>query len=202
MTVVGMDGLPPPERAGNVLNSSVRLQVSFRIPPLVDPDVARAAIVKEFERDAPYGATVKASFANAAPGWNNEELSPNIQAAMREACAAYFDGKAVGLCGIGGTIPLMGMLAKMFPEANLIVTGVLGPGTNMHGPNEYLPVTYTKKVTATIAMAMGVLEPETPALPEGVPVPAHPRPRRTRGKKPQFCFSRPDVPIGQCPCCL
>ena len=40
--------------------------------------------------------------------------------------------------GEGGTIPFMGMLGEQFPEAQFMITGVLGPHSNAHGPNEFL----------------------------------------------------------------
>lgn len=204
LTVVGMEGLPEPSKAGNVLHPSVKLQLSFRIPPLVDHAVAIRAIKAALERDPPCGAKVSASFGGGheAPGWDAAELKPNLQEALRKSCHAYF-GKDVGYTGVGGTIPLMEMLSRMFPDASLVVTGVLGPGTGMHGPNEFLPIDYTKKVTAAVAMVMGILEPdESEALPEGVPRPDGGLRRSERKRKRQFCFTQPNVAIGQCQCCL
>ena len=43
------------------------------------------------------------------------------------------------------------MLAERFPDADLLVTGVLGPGTNAHGPNEFLHVPTARKLTAAVA---------------------------------------------------
>jgi len=205
MTVVGFDGLPPPERAGNVLNPFVKLQVSFRIPPLVDEKKAAQAVEDAFKKDPPYGATVKASFTgHCAAGWNAPDPKPNLEAAISRACKANFDGKEVGYCGVGATIPLMNMLGQMFPDASLVCTGILGPGTNMHGPNECLPIGYTKKVTASIAMTMGLMAPDKPPenWPEGVPLPIVQSPSRSPKKAPRFCFTQPDVPVGMCLCCL
>lgn len=206
MTVVGFSGLPDPSRAGNVLSNQIAMQLSFRIPPLVDATKASEALTKAFETDPPYGATVKADFSgHCAPGWNAEELRPSLETALNTACKSYFDGKDIGFVGVGATIPLLQMLSAMFPSADLICTGVLGPGTNMHGPNENLPVEYTKKVTACIAHVMGILEPDqengTDNWPEDVPRPVEAG-NRKRKLKATFCFNRPDVPIGQCLCCL
>ena len=40
--------------------------------------------------------------------------------------------------GEGGTISFMAMLGEKFPDAQFAITGVLGPGSNAHGPNEFL----------------------------------------------------------------
>ena len=53
--------------------------------------------------------------------------------------------------GEGGTIPFMAMLGKHFPDAQFLITGVLGPHSNAHGPNEFLHVPYAKKLTACVA---------------------------------------------------
>jgi len=56
--------------------------------------------------------------------------------------------------GEGGTIPFMGMLGEKFPHAQMLVTGVLGPKSNAHGPNEFLHIEYAKKVTAATALVI------------------------------------------------
>ena len=53
--------------------------------------------------------------------------------------------------GEGGTIPFMSMLGAKFPRAQFLITGVLGPHSNAHGPNEFLHVPYAKKLTAAVA---------------------------------------------------
>jgi acetylornithine deacetylase/succinyl-diaminopimelate desuccinylase-like protein len=53
--------------------------------------------------------------------------------------------------GTGGTIPFMGMLGEKFPEAQFLVTGLLGPKSNAHGPNEFLHLEKGKKLTCCVA---------------------------------------------------
>jgi hypothetical protein len=53
--------------------------------------------------------------------------------------------------GEGGSIPFMGMLGERFPQAQFFITGVLGPGSNAHGPNEFLDLPMAKKLTACVA---------------------------------------------------
>jgi len=52
---------------------------------------------------------------------------------------------------MGGTIPFMAMLGEKFPQAQFLITGVLGPHSNAHGPNEFLHIGYAKKLTACVA---------------------------------------------------
>jgi len=53
--------------------------------------------------------------------------------------------------GEGGTIPFMHMLGRRFPAAQFLITGILGPGSNAHGPNEFVHVPTLKRVTACVA---------------------------------------------------
>ena len=53
--------------------------------------------------------------------------------------------------GEGGTIPFMAMLGEQFPNAQFLITGVLGPKSNAHGPNEFLHIEYAKRLTVCVA---------------------------------------------------
>ena len=53
--------------------------------------------------------------------------------------------------GEGGTIPFMAMVGAKYPQAQFLITGVLGPHSNAHGPNEFLHLDYAKRLTACVA---------------------------------------------------
>jgi acetylornithine deacetylase/succinyl-diaminopimelate desuccinylase-like protein len=125
-------------------------KLSFRLPPTLDPDVSRRTVVAALTADPPYGARVTARFDDAAPGWNAPDLAPWLEEALDEASHAYF-GKPALHMGEGGTIPFMGMLHDRFPDAQFVITGVLGPQSNAHGPNEFLHLPYAKKLTCCVA---------------------------------------------------
>jgi len=150
LSVTGADGLPAIANAGNVLRPSTRLKLSLRLPPTVDADAATAALAKLFEADAPHGATVRFEPDQAATGWNAPPTAPWLADAIESASRACYD-KPAGALGEGGTIPFMGMLGKAFPDAQFLITGVLGPKSNAHGPNEFLHVPYAKRLTACVA---------------------------------------------------
>jgi acetylornithine deacetylase/succinyl-diaminopimelate desuccinylase-like protein len=57
----------------------------------------------------------------------------------------------VRLLDEGGTIPFMSMLGEKFPSAQFLITGVLGPHSNAHGPNEFLHLDAAKRLTAAVA---------------------------------------------------
>ena len=77
-------------------------------------------------------------------------MSPGLLEALENASNDYFQKPAVFM-GEGGSIPFMGMLGEKFPKAQFLITGLLGPGSNAHGPNEFLHIPTGKKLTACVA---------------------------------------------------
>jgi acetylornithine deacetylase/succinyl-diaminopimelate desuccinylase-like protein len=150
LAYVGADGFPPVASAGNVLRPSTTLALTFPLPPTADADAASAAIAAALTADPPYGAKVTVRCDEAAAGWAANPFDPWLVAAMDAASQAAF-GNPAATIGEGGSIPFMGMLQRRFPEAQLLVTGVLGPATNAHGPNEFLHVPYATALTGAIA---------------------------------------------------
>ena len=150
LSVTGADGWPPTDRAGNVLRPFTALTLSFRLPPTVDSAKAQAAIEKALTTDVPYGARVTLSGVEAADGWCAPELQSWLATALDDASTAAW-GQGLRTFGEGGTIPFMGMLGARFPDAQFVVSGVLGPGSNAHGPNEFLDLLSARRITAAIA---------------------------------------------------
>jgi acetylornithine deacetylase/succinyl-diaminopimelate desuccinylase-like protein len=156
LSIVGADGLPPTAAAGNVLRPYTALKLSLRIPPTVDGADAAAEVKRLVENDTPYNAHVSFEADSAATGWNAPAFAPWLTVALDAASMHYF-GKPAAYMGEGGTIPFMGMLGAKFPAAQMLVTGVLGPKSNAHGPNEFLHIAYAKKVTAATALVMAAV---------------------------------------------
>jgi acetylornithine deacetylase/succinyl-diaminopimelate desuccinylase-like protein len=150
LSYIGIDGVPSTATSGNVLRPFTTLGLSFRLPPTCDHDAALAAVERTLTVDPPYGATVTWDHAHAAPGWNAPTFAPWLETALDATSDAHF-GNGFLTFGEGGTIPFMGMLGEIFPDAQFVITGVLGPGANAHGPNEYLHVPTARRVTACIA---------------------------------------------------
>jgi acetylornithine deacetylase/succinyl-diaminopimelate desuccinylase-like protein len=153
LSTTGVDGIPSLPNAGNVLRPYTAFKLSFRIPPGVDPERAGAAIKEALEKDPPYGAKVRYEADPGADGWNAPSTAPWLAAAMSSASKNFF-GKDAMYMGVGGTIPFMGMLNVKFPKTQFLVTGVLGPQSNAHGPNEFLDIETGKKVTACVAQVV------------------------------------------------
>jgi acetylornithine deacetylase/succinyl-diaminopimelate desuccinylase-like protein len=150
LSVVGASGLPPVERAGNVLRPSTGLKLSVRLPPTVDALAARDALVTALTADPPDGAHLTVHATEAAGGWNAPAFAPWLRDGLDRASQAVF-GRPARMMGEGGSIPFMGMLGARFPDAQFVITGVLGPDANAHGPDEYLHLPTGRRVTAALA---------------------------------------------------
>ncbi len=153
LSVTGADGFPSIQNAGNVLRPYTAFKLSLRLPPLVEADSAVQELKALLEDNAPYQAKVTFEGLSSATGWNAPNTAPWLDAALNDASNAHF-GAPCGHIGQGGTIPLMNMLSKGFPKAQMMVCGVLGPKSNAHGPNEFLHVPYAKKLTAAVAQVI------------------------------------------------
>ena len=150
LAVTGMDGYPMPENAGNVLLPYTSTKLSFRLPPTCDADKATKTIKQAFEADAPYGAHVEFDAEEGQGGWNAPALAPWLAESLKRASTKHF-GAPVAFMGEGGSIPFMAMLGKRYPKTQFVVTGVLGPHSNAHGPNEFLHIPTGKRVTMATA---------------------------------------------------
>lgn len=150
LSVTGADGLPSISDAGNVLRPYTSLKLSMRIPPEVDAQQAEEAIQQALTDNPPYQAFVDFHLEDAAGGWHAPVMSPWLSDAVNQA-SHYFYGRDAAFMGEGGTIPFMGMLGKKFPQAQFMITGVLGPHSNAHGPNEFLHIPMVKKLTSCVA---------------------------------------------------
>jgi acetylornithine deacetylase/succinyl-diaminopimelate desuccinylase-like protein len=118
--------------------------------PGYEPVCKDTALAQILEKNPPHGASVRLENASGTSGWNAPKLEPWLETAVDNASQAFF-GKPSASMGEGGTIPFMGMLGRKFPKAQFIITGVLGPESNAHGPNEFLHVPTAKKLTACVA---------------------------------------------------
>ena len=153
LSVTGAEGLPALERAGNVLRPGTALKLSLRLPPTIDAATAAADLKRILESAPPYGARVTFDVDMPGDGWEAPAVAPWLEESVREASQRYFGAPSVSM-GEGGSIPFMGMLGERFPEAQFLITGVLGPGSNAHGPNEFLDIPTGIKLTCCVAQVL------------------------------------------------
>jgi acetylornithine deacetylase/succinyl-diaminopimelate desuccinylase-like protein len=150
LAVTGAAGLPAMENAGNVLLPRIEFKLSFRLPPSADAEAAAAAVKSRLEANPPYGVRVRFAVGSSLAGWDAPPVAPWLETSMHEASRATFGRDAMYL-GTGGSIPFIGMLGERFPGTQFLVTGVLGPHANAHGPNEFLHLDCAKNVTLCVA---------------------------------------------------
>jgi acetylornithine deacetylase/succinyl-diaminopimelate desuccinylase-like protein len=153
LAVTGADGLPPVAAAGNVLLPELSFKLSIRLPPTAEPAKAVRSLRETLERDPPYGAQVKFESEGGAVGWNAPAFAPWLEESIMRASQQVYGRDAVHI-GCGGSIPFMGMLGARFPRTQFFITGVLGPHSNAHGPNEFLHIDYAKKLTACVSLVL------------------------------------------------
>ncbi len=153
LSITGVDGLPPLDNAGNVMRPCTAVKLSLRLPPTLCGDTAGAILQKLLLDNPPNGAHVTFQLEKSSTGWNAPPLSDWLNHAIDHASQDFF-GKPAVFMGEGGTIPFMGMLGEKFPGAQFMITGVLGPHSNAHGPNEFLHIPTGKRVTSCVARVL------------------------------------------------
>jgi acetylornithine deacetylase/succinyl-diaminopimelate desuccinylase-like protein len=153
LSITGAEGLPTFRSAGNVLRPYTALRLSLRLPPTLAPTVAADALKRVLLREPPYGASVTFEVDSAMGGWEAPPVAPWLEASMQRASREFF-GKDAMYMGTGGSIPFMGMLGQRFPATQFLVTGVLGPHSNAHGPNEFLHLATARRLTACVSKVL------------------------------------------------
>jgi acetylornithine deacetylase/succinyl-diaminopimelate desuccinylase-like protein len=150
LATVGLGGAPEPADAGNTLRPGTQAKLVFRLPPTLSAETAADTIKAELERDPPHGAKVSFQLETPQTGWCAPEVAPWLARSLESASRRNFKSRAMYM-GMGGTIPFMKMLGDSYPGVQFVVTGVLGPKSNAHGPNEFLEINTGKRITACVA---------------------------------------------------
>ena len=150
LSCIGQAGLPDLANGGNVLRPGTALKLSLRLPPTIKAREAQQTLGELFKKDPPLDANISYEPGDTADGWHAPPLDKNLEENLQAASKKYFGKPALSM-GEGGSIPFMGMLGEKFPRAQFVITGVLGPASNAHGPNEFLHVPYAKTLTACVA---------------------------------------------------
>lgn len=154
ITVTGIDA-PSVANASNTLLPSVSVRVSSRIAPGQTADDAYEAIARHLHAHAPFGATVEIDdvdrgepFLVDTSGWAVAEA--------KDAMALAWGVEPVET-GIGGSIPFISDLVELFPDAQILVTGVEDPDSRAHSPNESLHLGVFRRAVLTEAVLLSKL---------------------------------------------
>mmetsp|Transcript_6106 Transcript_6106/g.9523 ORF Transcript_6106/g.9523 Transcript_6106/m.9523 type:complete len:483 (+) Transcript_6106:21-1469(+) len=159
LSYVGIAGIPHVSAAGNVLRSETQLTLSLRLPPNGDADKAKAELKRLLESDPPYGAEVEFTAGKAGSGFDAPLMPEWLDNAVTSASEAFWGKPPLREAG-GGSIPFMGLLKKKFPKASFAVTGVLGPKSNAHGPNEFLHIQMSANIAKSVALFIDAVPSE------------------------------------------
>ncbi len=159
LAIVGLAGAPAIEDAGNTLRPNTTAKLVFRLPPSLDARAAADQIKRTLEADPPYGARVTFELETPQTGWCAPAEATWLARALDNASNQHFH-KPVMHMGMGGTIPFMKMLGDAYPDTQFLVTGVLGPKSNAHGPNEFLHIDTAKRITACVVEVIAAASEE------------------------------------------
>ncbi len=153
LSYTGVDGMPSISNAGNVLRPFTSMKLSMRLPATVDGEAATQAMKATLEANPPSNARVVFETDQSASGWNAPAIAPWLHASLEKGSQGSY-GKGVMYMGEGGTIPFMAMLGEFFPQAQFMITGVLGPHSNAHGPNEFIHIPFARKLTTCVSQVI------------------------------------------------
>jgi acetylornithine deacetylase/succinyl-diaminopimelate desuccinylase-like protein len=161
LAVIGAEGLPSIPNAGNVLRPCTSLRISFRIPPHVDGAKAKRALEEKILANPPFGAKVELTDFVIADGWDAKPETDWFRTSA-DKVSTEIVGKRAAYPSDGASIPIMNRFEELFPDAQFFITGVLGPESNAHGPNEMLHLPYVEKLTRAVARIVSQMPGERP----------------------------------------
>jgi acetylornithine deacetylase/succinyl-diaminopimelate desuccinylase-like protein len=154
IAVTGIDA-PSVAAASNTLVPVARAKVSMRVAPGDDAAAARDALVAHLEAHAPWGARVSVQPGAVAAPFTARSGGRAYRAARSALREAW--GTAAVDAGIGGSIPFVTAYAGLFPDAEILITGVEDPGTRAHGSNESLHLATFERACLAEALLLGQL---------------------------------------------
>ncbi len=145
VTIIGIDA-PTVALSSNTAQPSISAKVSLRIAPDQDPAEASKLLQQHLLANAPFGAHIELGAVEKGPGYLAKEGWGSTLA--HEAFSAAWPQPSVNI-GVGGSIPFISTFATLFPNAQIMVTGVEEPDSRAHSPNEsqHLP-TLKRAMTA------------------------------------------------------
>lgn len=145
MTIIGLDGLPSVAEGGNLIHPNIKAKLSVRLPPTKDPAAAMSELKEALERDPPLNAKVTFTPGLNCSGWAALNMKKELMDKITEGSELFF-GNSPKLIGEGASVPIINLLSQKFPDAQMVVTGAIGPGSNIHGPDECLDLDMASKL--------------------------------------------------------
>jgi cysteinylglycine-S-conjugate dipeptidase len=149
ISIVGIDA-PAVDGGSLVLVPSARAKVSMRIAPGDDAAAARDALLRHLRAHAPWGASVTVTAGGVVESFAARTDGP-AYAAARAAMEEAWGVRPVEI-GVGGSISFVTTMARAFPDAEILITGVEDPDTRAHGANESLHLADFERACAAEAL--------------------------------------------------
>ncbi|BDR52803.1 dipeptidase [Bombiscardovia nodaiensis] len=153
-SIIGFDAHPV-DGSFNVIADATRFRISLRTAPTQEPGEAQQALTDFLLAHAPFGAQVSVEPLDTGMGWAMDADSTAVIDAQ-EAMEAAFGLPPVNK-GEGGSIPFIPELKRIFPAAQVLVTGPEDPQTNAHSPNESISLSGLRKNIVTEALLLSKL---------------------------------------------
>jgi cysteinylglycine-S-conjugate dipeptidase len=143
ITVTGIDA-PSVKNASNTLTPTVTIKVSVRVAPGQTAKSAYEAITAHIAQHTPFGAHVEVGDVDLGNPFL-VDATGSAAVLQIEALRNAWDGAEPVLAGVGGSIPFIAQLAEVFPDAQILVTGVEDPQSRAHSPNESLSLSVFRR---------------------------------------------------------
>ncbi|UGY94702.1 dipeptidase [Streptomyces gobiensis] len=150
VTVLGID-CPPVVGATPSVQASARALVSLRVPPGLEAGEASKLLTAHLEAHTPWGAHVAVEPVGQGQPFRADTGSP-AYTAMAEAMREAYDGAEMAIAGQGGSIPLCNTLAALYPEAEILLTGLSEPQAQIHAVNESVSPEELERMSLTEAL--------------------------------------------------
>jgi len=133
ITVIGLD-VPSVAMSSNTLLPEVSAKISLRIAPGQDPDEALELLRQHLKANIPFGAVLEFGLIETGKPYM-ADTSGWASILAKDVLGAAFGNPAIEI-GIGGSIPFIADLKEVFPDAQILVTGVEDADSRAHSPNE------------------------------------------------------------------
>ena len=135
LSIIGMD-IPTVAVSSNTMIPSTRFKLSLRLAPGQNPQEAVEAVRAHIMAQDVRGAQVTFESDEAGQAFSTDTSAPAAQASLWALGEAW--GVPAVETGIGGSIPFISDLLEVFPQAQILVTGVEDPDSRAHSANESL----------------------------------------------------------------
>ena len=159
LSVVAQDGIPPLSGGSAQLRSHTTLALSMRLAPTADAQAALNAMIRAITVDVPYNAEVTIVQKGMCPGFYAGDAPEWLEHVWTQTSKHLF-GVAPGIFFEGGTIGILRDFLETFPTSPFLMTGMLGPQSNAHGPDESLHLAYWEKLTIALVNVLAAVPEE------------------------------------------